>query len=491
MTVYIPSNLDFEKLLQRYPINLVTDKKGPKKDYLAYVVGIISKGIYLQGQEFNASEFSAPIWSELLKELIGEKYKKYIAYLREANVITTNRQFLIGKSRRYSFTEKYQSSFKPYRISDGKLIRKIELRQEREREYARRKLPHLYKWVLSRKLSIDEIDAKAILPRKFETKLAENKNRSGGIAFANIALRTWERNIENIQSKKYVSSFVLGRRGGGRLYTTLTNTSRDFRPFIKYDGKTLCHVDISNSQPYFAALLLNPNFWLQSMLNANQRKKIIGQFHNQSKNVEWQSSHRPSANKFKISPNIKSSISYQDYMAIVTLLESPESAVNQEFDKYKKYVSSGNFYQLVADEYNESLNPRKRANREDVKKWMFGVFFSENPPFAVDSLLAPQTRIFRKLFPTISKIFTIIKKEKHNTLALLLQNLESQCLLYHICGLIAQKHPEIPLFTIHDSIVTTSGNEDNIKQIMSKELEKLTCLPPTLKAETWDEKYHA
>ena len=86
----------------------------------------------MKGQEFNASEFSAPIWSELLKELIGEKYKKYIEYLIKAKVISTNRQFLKGKSRRYSFTEKYQSSFKPYLISDGKLIRKIELRQERE-----------------------------------------------------------------------------------------------------------------------------------------------------------------------------------------------------------------------------------------------------------------------------------------------------------------------------------------------------------------------
>ena len=48
-------------------------------------------------------------------------------------------------------------------------------------------------------------------------------------------------------------------------------------------------------------------------------------------------------------------------MDIAILLKPLEGIVSQEFDKYKKYVSSGNFYQQVADEYNNSLNPRKKS----------------------------------------------------------------------------------------------------------------------------------
>src|SRR5687767_13884837 len=126
MTVYIPSNLDLDSLLKEKPVRLVTNKKGPKKDYLAFVIGVVSDGIIKGIRDSNHDDFSAPIWSELLKEFTGEYYKKYIGYLVWTKVLYTTKQFFIGKARRYSFTENYKTSLKPYQITDKKLIRKVD-----------------------------------------------------------------------------------------------------------------------------------------------------------------------------------------------------------------------------------------------------------------------------------------------------------------------------------------------------------------------------
>lgn len=40
-------------------------------------------------------------------------------------------------------------------------------------------------------------------------------------------------------------------------------------------------------------------------------------------------------------------------------------------------------------------------------------------------------------------------------LPILLQHLEADCVLDYTCKKIAKKYPDMPLFTIHDSIITT------------------------------------
>ncbi len=46
---------------------------------------------------------------------------------------------------------------------------------------------------------------------------------------------------------------------------------------------------------------------------------------------------------------------------------------------------------------------------------------------------------------------------------------------------------QVPIFTIHDSIVTTKGNEDFVKRIMEEELTRAIGVPPTLQVEEWRE----
>jgi len=97
-------------------------------------------------------------------------------------------------------------------------------------------------------------------------------------------------------------------------------------------------------------------------------------------------------------------------------------------------------------------------------------------------------------FPAVTKLFSIIKtafrggdKDQHNRLACLLQSIESEIILHRCCKRIWEEgEHKIPVFTIHDSIVTTVDNLEFVKRIMEEELTRNIGLAPSLSIETWD-----
>ena len=61
--------------------------------------------------------------------------------------------------------------------------------------------------------------------------------------------------------------------------------------------------------------------------------------------------------------------------------------------------------------------------------------------------------MFNQLFPHVNSIFRMLKKEYHSSLAIMLQRIESYIVLEVICKMISKDFPDLPIFTIHDSIV--------------------------------------
>ncbi len=486
MTVYIPSNLEIDEHIAEFPA-----KKGfkPKSDYIAYTLSVISIGIHYHKNRL-ARDGYVPINSALLKKLIGSEYNKYLVYLRRTGIIEWQKQYIVGeKSRGYIFTSQYLTEFKPYEISDRKLTRKLATHKTQESGPAQRQLPYLYKWFKSEKLTIDKDRAIAILPEKYQIKLKQRKpnhSRKSKEEIADLALISWKLCIDNFHKKAYTEGFTLDE-SGGRLHTLLSRTSRSFRKYIKYDGNTLVHVDIANSQPYFAATLLDSKFWVSSMLGKRELERIKARIEKKvgggSLNVLPDSPNY----RFKINKIIKLQIEYNSYLSLLMLLNKGTYESCIEFQGYRNIVSFGKFYEELARIYGELPSKYRKPSKEDVKKWMFEVFFSQNQ--ILRWLERPQSKLFRQAFPTVFKIFWEIKRHHYNTLAILLQNLESDAVLNHVCQSIAHDHPEIPLFTIHDSVVTTLGNETVVKNIMSGELEKLTGLAPELKIKVWDDTY--
>lgn len=69
-----------------------------------------------------------------------------------------------------------------------------------------------------------------------------------------------------------------------------------------------------------------------------------------------------------------------------------------------------------------------------------------------------------------------------------LQNIESYFIIDVIAIRIAKEHPDLLIFTIHDSIVTTGGNEELVARIMKEALEGGVGKAQSLKYEYWESK---
>jgi hypothetical protein len=121
--------------------------------------------------------------------------------------------------------------------------------------------------------------------------------------------------------------------------------------------------------------------------------------------------------------------------------------------------------------------------RKQVKAMLFQVLFTSNR--FIGQTDAEPKRIFKSLFPDVYNILSIIKKQGKELLSILLQRIESHLILHVITKRLAREYPPMPLFTIHDCIVTTAGTQHIVQQIMKEELERAIGSAPSLRIEKW------
>ncbi|MCH7928631.1 MAG: hypothetical protein IID03_11750 [Candidatus Dadabacteria bacterium] len=145
---------------------------------------------------------------------------------------------------------------------------------------------------------------------------------------------------------------------------------------------------------------------------------------------------------------------------------------------YIDLVVRGVFYEYYSSHCKEKLNIIFKF-RKDIKDSFLSVIYGD------DNHVTNTKELFKELFPSVYSKFHSIKTPNYKELPIRLQTIESNVILNVICKRIADEMPHLPIFTIHDSIVTTQGNENYIEAVMKEELIKLTGLIPTLKTENW------
>jgi len=227
--------------------------------------------------------------------------------------------------------------------------------------------------------------------------------------------------LGNITEKRYrmsVDSF------GKRLHTNLTNLPKDFRQYLRYNGQSLVEIDIKNSQFYMAIKLL---------MN-----------HIQSTNSEI----------FNTLNDIK-----DQGDKIYCISEVDEF---KDIAKYINDVTTGMFYESLAEGFTAKHDIS--LERDDAKKLMLRVMFSK--PNYNDSFKS----VFKERYPVVAEIFNQKKRvnklriDKYKGLAQSLQRIESGLMLRNICK--NEALVDVPMFTIHDSIMTTPDNVELVTNIM-------------------------
>lgn len=249
-----------------------------------------------------------------------------------------------------------------------------------------------------------------------------------------------------------------------RLHSVLTNMNKKYRKFLRYDEQKLVSVDVKNCQPYIISAILNPQFW--------NNDKIFS--------------------LYSLASNIIHNIEHVKHLPIMIQDFVSEANNQEEFDRYKSLVSSGKFYEEIMRLYKEVDG--KEMSRDEAKTTMLSIIFAPNSglPRHISPKLAKFIRT--NAFPKVSELLSIIKqkdkayddKKPHARLSCLLQNIESHIILNVVCWRIwEERKGQIPIFTIHDSIVSTTENIEYIEYVVKEEFRRLIGVEPQVAIEEW------
>lgn len=406
-----------------------------------------------------------PICSKPYKNL--KYFKKYMEFLTDNDFIIehdTNYSNLSKSCKRYKLKGNYykQQINRHSLPIDSIFINKMNKNRIDRMKNADSKCNHLTKWLNPELLTIDY--EKAI------NHIREN--------YSNKSLKK-DKRIYAIKSI-YNKDWCYSREGkDNRLHSILTSLPKDLRGYIRYNNEELVSLDIKNSQPFIYSAILNQIN--KTNPDINLMNSFINDYYNKN-----------SYNKVYIS----------------TMSDHINNNINiEELQSFITQVLDGTFYEEYADIlFNDKLlyvNIEKQylftepiINKKGICK-TYKIFESKREAakfitlktlFSSERYHHPIIKVFEKYYPEVFKMSQIIKKGKDkNFFPILLQNIEADCVLDYCTKKIADEYQEMPLFTIHDSVITTRQYQTTLEDEFNRYLGLYFGLNPKIKAEYWME----
>jgi len=488
LQIFLPENLkeNLSEILKETPPKIARFNK----DYFFYFLHLITEIPVYNKRNGQTNNGYTTLNAKLL-QACTHNYKSYIDYLLQQGIIECDGQYILGKKAKgYRIAGKYKTIVKPITIQNPLLSKKIK-KLNRSAANQSTKYKYLQKWFYG--LEIDYSSALEFIRAQYEQRIVhpetrtwdKNRNRyKNPINQYNFSIV----NISNLLNKQFyfkVDSKV------GRLHTNLSNMQSDLRNFITWDGQNLVSIDISNSQPYISSKLFSPdfynhiqkckkgtdcknNFTIQEMTSRNLHNRL------KDKTRKLKNGH---FSKPQHQPTIPTNQQHNQPTTPLMLEKIAQESMNQDNTKlYIDLVENGELYEYFAKLLDKSIG-LKIHNKKDAKLIFFQTMFTSNR--FIGQKEAENKRVFKKYFPSVYKLFAAYKKGNPAALPCLLQQIEATLILDIICKRISKEKPNIPIFTIHDSISTTTSHLDYVKRIMIEELTREIGISPNLKIEFW------
>lgn len=459
--------------------------------HLLHLVTTISTEYRERAEEQEAGAEYTPLCTQRLQDWLPN-YNEYLAYATATKLLETDNHFKRakgaeqGKCRGYRFAALYRQKahltkgpqVQLVHLQNPKFVRQLDkhrFKQARTNLLHWGNYRHLLRWIdpQTTPLRIHETQACAFLQVQLEQAWNNPQQRKRKRErYAQERVRYKDPDQQYRQGLASIIKLADQEIGGhvdetaGRLHTTLTNMSGALRKFVYAEGYgPLVAIDLKNSQPYLATLLLNPKFY-------EKEREFPKEFPNPRQKK------RKGRERKLIPRNPK-------YLSSLTLSKILKRADCEEFDKFRKWTSNGTFYDEMVRELNAQAESRPSASalfdRDGIKKMLFEVLFSPNSKRSPSADKAA----FGKLFPTVTQVFWQFKAQDHTVLPCLLQILEAHLFLHIITKRIHQEKPEVPLFTVHDSVVVPAEFADYVEYVMQEELTRWVGLPATFTRTAW------
>ena len=410
MKTFNPKDLDLKKLFEEDPPPFKCDV-----DEIRYLLGTLIK-LKAQHKDLLDEEYT-PMMATLMQARV-RTYNKQMDWLVKKGVLIKNKfKYKVGeKSQSYKVAPEYmKNGFKTVEIKKKSLL-KIRPKEQVKLDDLREQYGYLVRW--------------------FNPKLKINYDQAYGWIMNTAFVETKAGVVGALEKAHYRLAAVEMLRDGTynlsvddtvkRFWSNLGNLKKELRQFITYDGKRLVAIDIKNSQPFFSMVFFNPDFYAKS--------KDGFTLYSLSEDIYG-----------RIEPKIPTIQSILINSPFFMLVKSNEEEAGNDLERYCTLVDKGRLYNYISDQYHAATGTRYDVNvpaeKEKLKVSVFYTMYSHNSGFAQEDGHGEMKKLFIALFPTVYKLFSLLKKAAHNDLAIILQLIESEIVVRKTASSISMARP--------------------------------------------------
>jgi hypothetical protein len=398
--------------------------------------------------------------STVIKSIIGSEYNKVIEALVKGGIIECDGLYSAKRhvSFGYKLTEEYESrSYQYITLSESRLTKNIKIFRKKKIEELKGKayhLPQLTQWLIQPGLELDKPAALDFLAELEVTMWSvasrlplKEKAKEKVDHVVKVKINKYRHLIETFSID---AGFTIDN-SGGRLYSPLTHLPSIFRNFLHYKGQPLTYLDIHNSQPYHFQALLRKAFWLP------KRPQQKGEGTLQLKDLE---------------EDLYRHIETEEETLLSSTMfpEDRQTLAGQGLFSFLSLASNGKLYEFLCNRLSGKLltpgNRDRFSTRTDTKaEMMHMLFYNPREQF---SSAGPVFEEFKKLFPQEAVIIEVLKSRSHTDFPVLLQKVEADMLLNRTCKAVFKESPDLPLFSIHDGIITLETEKERVKELLEQ-----------------------
>ena len=421
-----------------------------KKEYVVYLIYYIVKMTDAKEEEDVIEVVN--LNSKILRKNFVDRYKPYLSYLEEINLIWLPRYYSVGNhSNMYAFTDKYyelERGLINFKIDEVILLKKVnsgnkehDKEQLKKRRYCEKTRRHLVKSFNSN-LEMDIEGA--------TNEVSTFDARKYGV---NI------RRVHEYEAKKW--RYQINPLTDNRLHTNITWTNNKLLKYITYKNKKLSEVDIKTSQPLLMYVILK-NIFDDSMNNESTifLEKKLG--------VELLGKIKSNGIDFEELNNFGDVILNKDlYNYLVSRVKIKKDSNNEYY-----------YYYYEKKKNNDESNKKYEyfdSKRDLIKSCVMRALYRGK---------GDEITLIKNQFKSIFNVADLINKHKKiseskSNLSHVLQSFEAHVLLDLIAKDISVKYKDIPLFSKHDSLITYKSLIGKVRDFTQKQFEVYTGINAT------------
>jgi hypothetical protein len=403
---------------------LLHKNKKIKKDLFIYLIYYL---IELTKEEGHAVHLN----SKILRNNYLYDYKPYMTFIEDIGFIVHARNYAVGShSNLYGLDNKYYDYERKsvrYKITDTSLLKKKSCDDTGLSEYHRERNNYC-------------IQTRNHLVKHFDDNL-EMDVKGANEAISSLDKAQYDANYRTIHEyDTKLWKYSIQKETDNRLHTVICRTNKKLLKFVTYNKQKLGEIDFKTCQPLFLFIILKSIFEdsMDNEVDKFLREKLGSEL--------LEKIHKKGINK-------------------------------RELNNFGDIIVNKDLYQYIGEHIKtkESTNHRfyyiDKANQNWVK-----VYFETKRDLIKNVMMrslykgkGDEVEEVKKLFKSIFKIVKIINSHKRlsasdSNLSNILQNIEAYVVLDLIGKDISKSFKEIPLFSIHDSLITYINSIEDVKR---------------------------